>query len=436
MKRVLLLLLLCVIAAGAFAQERPQAFVGARLIPIEGAEIENGTLIVHRGKIVAIGPAASVAIPGDAVRHDVSGKVIMPGLVDTHSHVGGAAGGDSSAPIHPDVRVMDAINVMDPSIRKAKAGGVTTVNIMPGSGHLLSGQTIYLKLRNGKLLDDYVIQDANGRIAGGIKLANGTNAMRGTGGFPGTRAKSAALVRTQFVKAQEYREKVRKANGDREKMPARDLAMEALVEVLDGTRVVHFHTHRHDDIMTVLRLAKEFGFRPVLQHVSEGWKVADQIAAAGVPASVIMIDAPGGKLETQELSLGIGAAMEKAGVLVAFHTDDGITDSRHFLRSGGLAVRGGMSRAAALDALTLAGAKMLQLDSRVGSLRTGKDADFIVLSGEPLSVYTKVLETWVEGEKVFDRANPEDRLFAVGGWGAGHGGSRNVHHHDVHGEVE
>lgn len=436
MKRVLLLLLLSAVAAGASAQERPQAFVGARLIPIEGAEIENGTLVVHGGKIVAIGPAASVAIPADAVRHDVSGKVIMPGLVDTHSHVGGAAGGDSSAPIHPDVRVMDAINVMGPSIRKAKAGGVTTVNIMPGSGHLLSGQTIYLKLRDGKLLDDYVIQDANGRIAGGIKLANGTNSMRGTGGFPGTRAKSAALVRTQFVKAQEYREKVRKANGDRDKMPARDLAMEALVEVLDGTRVVHFHTHRHDDIMTVLRLAKEFGFRPVLQHVSEGWKVADQIAAAGVPASVIMIDAPGGKLETQELSLGIGAAMEKAGVLVAFHTDDGITDSRHFLRSGGLAVRGGMSRAAALDALTLAGAKMLQLDSRIGSLKPGKDADFIVLSGEPLSVYTKVLETWVEGEKVFDRANPEDRLFAVGGWGAGHGGSRTVHHHDVHGEVE
>lgn len=436
MKRMLLPLLLCVVAAGAFAQERPQAFVGARIIPIEGAEIENGTLVVQGGKIVSVGSSSSVAIPANALRHDVSGKVIMPGLVDTHSHVGGAAGGDSSAPIHPDVRVMDAINVMDPSIRKAKAGGVTTVNIMPGSGHLLSGQTIYLKLRNGKLLDDYTIQDANGRVAGGIKFANGTNSMRGTSGFPGTRAKSAALVRTQFVKAQEYRDKVRKANGDAEKMPARDLAMEALVEVLDGTRVVHFHTHRHDDIMTVLRLAKEFGFRPVLQHVSEGWKVADQIAAAGVPASVIMIDAPGGKLETQELSLGIGAAMEKAGVLVAFHTDDGITDSRHFLRSGGLAVRGGMSRGAALEALTLAGAKMLQLDTRVGSLKAGKDADFIILSGEPLSVYTKVLETWVEGEKVFDRANPEDRLFAVGGWGAGHGGSRVFHHHDVHGEVE
>lgn len=435
MKRKLFTLFACgVMAGGAFAQERPHAFAGARIIPIEGAEIENGTLVIHRGKIVAVGASATTSVPAGAVRHDVTGKVLMPGLVDTHSHIGGGAGADSSGPIQPDVRVMDALNVMDPSIRKAKAGGLTTVNVMPGSGHLLSGQTIYLKLRNGTLLDDFTIQNANGRLAGGLKLANGTNSMRSTPGFPGTRAKSAALVRAQFVKAQEYRAKIKSASGDLEKMPARDLAMEALGEVLDGTRVVHFHTHRHDDVMTVLRIAKEFGFRPVLQHVSEGWKVAAQIAAAGVPASIIMIDSPGGKLEAQDVSLGIGAAMEKAGVLVGFHTDDGITDSRHFLRSAGLAVRGGMSRNAALEALTLAGARMLQLESRIGSLKPGKDADFILLSGEPLSVYTKVLETWVEGEKVFDRAKPEDRLYAVGGWGAGHGGANLMHHHD--GEVE
>ena len=437
MKRLWFVLLVSGVALGtASAQEQVHAFTGARIIPIEGAEIANGTLVIRDGKIVAVGASDATAIPAGAVQHDVSGKVLMPGLVDTHSHIGGGAGADSSGPIQPDVRVMDALNVMDPSIRKAKAGGLTTVNVMPGSGHLLSGQTIYLKLRNGKLLDDYTIRDANGRLAGGLKLANGTNAMRATPGFPGTRAKSAALVRAQFVKAQEYRDKVRKANGDAEKTPPRDLAMEALVEVLEGKRVVHFHTHRHDDVMTVLRIAKEFGFRPVLQHVSEGWKVAEEIAAAGVPASVIMIDSPGGKLETQDVSLGIGAAMERAGVLVAFHTDDGITDSRHFLRSAGLAVRGGMSRTAALEAMTLSGARMLQLDARVGSLKPGKDADFIVLSGDPLSVYTKVLETWVEGEKVFDRANPEDRLFAVGGWGAGYGGARVMHHHELEGEVD
>jgi imidazolonepropionase-like amidohydrolase len=221
------------------------------------------------------------------------------------------------------------------------------------------------------------------------------------------------------VKAQEFREKVRKANGDAEKMPARDLAMEALAEVLDGRRIVHFHTHRHDDILTVLRLSKEFGFRVVLQHVTEGWKVADEIAKANAPASIIVIDSPGGKLEAVDLSFANGAALEKAGALVGFHTDDAITDSRHFLRSAGLAVRAGMSREKALYALTMAGARMLDLHHRIGSLEPGKDADFIILSGDPLSVYTKVLETHVDGVKVFDRSRPEDRLYAVGGYGAG-----------------
>ncbi|HUF17520.1 MAG TPA: amidohydrolase family protein, partial [Thermoanaerobaculia bacterium] len=295
------------------------------------------------------------------------------------------------------------------------AGGITTVNIMPGSGHLLSGQTIYLKLRDGDTIDELIIRLPDGRVAGGIKMANGTNPRRDPP-FPGTRAKAAALVREQFVKAQEYRARLR--NSDPTKRPDRDLGMEALVEVLDGKRIVHHHTHRHDDILTVLRLAKEFGFRVVLQHVSEGWRVADQIAAAGVPASIIMIDSPGGKLEARELSYSTGRILEEAGAEVGFHTDDGITDSRLFLRSAGLAVRAGMSRAKALEAMTLANAKMLELDHRVGTLEPGKDADFILLSGDPLSVYTHVEQTWVEGTRVFDRSNAQDRLYAVGGYGA------------------
>src|SRR5690606_16565401 len=167
------------------------------------------------------------------------------------------------------------------------------------------------------------------------------------------------------------------------------------------------------------RLQKEFGFRIVLQHVSEAWKVADEIAKAKAPASIIFIDSPGGKLETVDIDFRNGAALEKAGALVGFHTDDSITDSRWLLRSGGLAVRAGMSREKALYALTMAGAIMLDLQDRVGSLEVGKDADFIVLSGDPLSVYTHVLQTWVEGKRVFDRSNPEDLLRAVGGKGAG-----------------
>ena len=421
MKRILLCALAALVCSAAIsAQEQPTAFINARIIPIAGPPIEQGILLIQNGKITAVGDARTVRLASNVVSVDMSGKTIMPGLIDTHSHIGGPAGADGSAPIQPDVRILDSVNPSAVSIQRAQAGGITTVNVMPGSGHLDSGQTLYLKLRdNAVKIDDLLIFDKDGRYAGGIKFANGTNPIRSGGGaFPGTRARSAALVRDQFIKAREYRDKVKAAGADKSKLPPRDLAMEALVEVLDGKRVVHFHTHRHDDIMTAIRLQKEFGFRLVLQHVSEAWKVADEIAKSKAPASIIMIDSPGGKLETMDVSFSNGAALEKAGALTGFHTDDGITDSRWFLRSGGVAVRAGMSREKALYGFTMAGAIMLDLQDRIGSLEAGKDADFVILSGDPLSVYTKVLQTWVEGKKVFDRADPKDYLIAVGGKGA------------------
>lgn len=404
-------------ADGGIAPVR--AFVGARIIPIDAPVIEEGVLVVTDGRITAVGPAAETRIPDEAERVNLRGKVIMPGMVDTHSHIGGGWGGDRSAPIQPDVRMLDSINVRDSGFQKAQAGGLTTLNVMPGSGHLLSGQTVYLKNKDGRTIEDLVITDDEGRILGGMKMANGTNSQSGPP-FPGTRAKSAALVRQQFVHALEYRRKLESANGDEDKKPDRDLAMEGLLEALDGRRVVHFHTHRADDVITILRLQREFGFKVVLHHVSEAWKVAKEIAAAKAPCSIILVDSPGGKIEAAELIMTTGARLEEAGVLTAFHTDDPITDSRLFLRMAALGVRAGMSREKALEALTIAGAKMLELDHRVGSLSVGKDADFIVLSGDPFSVYTKVLQTWIEGEKVFDRDDPRDLLYAVGGYGAGH----------------
>ena len=398
------------------ADPSPLALVGGRILPVAGPPIESGILVVHEGVIAYIGPLDTTPIPAGATVRDVTGKVIVPGFVDTHTHLGGAAGADRSAPIQPDCRVLDSIDVLAPGFQRAQAGGITTVNIMPGSGHLLSGQTVYLKLRDGGTIEELMIRGEAGTIAGGIKMANGTNSRRDPP-FPGTRAKSAALVRERFVAAQEYRRKL--ADPDVTKRPDRDLGLEALVEALEGSRVVHHHTHRHDDILTVLRLREEFGLRVVLHHVSDGWKVADEIAAAGVPCSIIVIDSPGGKLEARDIRWETGAALAAAGVEVAFHTDDWITDSRLFLRSAALAVRAGMTREAALAGLTLAPARMIDLDGRVGSLEVGKDADFVLLDGDPFSVYTKVLETWVEGRKVFDRANPADRLWAVGGFGAG-----------------
>lgn len=416
------LLTLCfALAIASTVTAEPRAFVGAKILPIGGKPISNGVLVIDGRRILAVGPHDEVEIPKGAQIVKAKGRVIMPGLVCTHSHIGGVGAADGSGPIQPGVRVSDSINVHDSGFKRAVAGGLTTLNIMPGSGHLIGGQTIYVKLRfadRPKKVEDIYIRDANGKSMGGLKMANGTNSMRDAP-FPGTRGKSAFLVRQEYIRAREYRDAVARAKGDPDKLPPRDLHLESLVEAMAGKRIVHHHTHRHDDIMTVLRLSKEFGFRVVLHHVSEGWKVADEIAAAGAPCSMILVDSPGGKLEARHLILETGKALEDAGVRTAFHTDDYITDSRIFFRMAALAVRAGMSRKAALEGLTLAGAEMLDLQDRVGTLAAGKDADFVILNGDPLSVYTKVLETWVEGRRVFNRADPKDRLFAVGGFGAG-----------------
>lgn len=406
------------LTAAASAHGATLAFTGAKLYPIAGPPVTDGVLVIEEDTIRAAGPAGEVDIPENAEVTDVSGKVIMPGLVDTHSHLGGPAGGDRSGALHPAVRVLDAVDVRADMFRKALAGGITTVNVLPGSGHLMSGQTLYLKLRKEpRTIEDWLFcDDPTGGICGGMKMANGTNSIREEGPFPGTRGKSAQMVRKLFTEARAYGEKKERAGDDEDKRPPLNLGHEALLEVMSGERRVHFHTHRHDDVMTALRLGEEFGFTPVLHHVSEAWRVADEIAEAGAPASIIMVDSPGGKLEAVNLLWKSAPALEEAGVLTAFHTDDWITDSRLFLRSAGIGVRAGMSRDKALEAMTLAGARMLDVEDRVGSLEPGKDADFIILSGDPLSVYADVEETWVEGRRVFDRDDPEQARWATGGY--------------------
>lgn len=426
---VVLFIAFFLMALALKAQEKPIAIKGALIHTVAGTPIEKGVLIVHKGKIVSVGKEGS-SIPSNATVMDATGKVILPGLVDSHSHLGGPAGGDASAALNPDTRALDAVNPTSDGFKKALAGGITTINVMPGSGHLMSGQTLYIKMREAKVVEDLLITNEKG-VYGGMKMANGTNPMRTSpGAFPGTRAKSAAMARELFTKAQEYKNKIDKAGDDASKMPERDLRMEPLVEILNGKRVVHFHTHKANDIITAIRLSQEFGFKPVLHHVSEAVAVADEIAAAGLKASIIILDVPGGKMEAMGISFENGAALEKAGVDVGIHTDDGVTDSRLFIRSAAYMVRGGMSKTKAIEALTLSGARMLDLSSKVGSLEKGKDADFIVLSGDPFSVYTKVEQTWVEGNKRYDISNPEDKAFLTGGYDVYSPIRAELHHHE------
>lgn len=434
------ILLLLPLLPGGEADAAAIAWLGAEVRTVAHGTHAPGVVVAEGGIITAVGPLGEVEIPEDAEVRDVRGRVIVPGLVDTHSHIGiyprpvvaaHADGNDFSKPVQPQLRAIDGIWPDDPGIRMATAGGITTANIMPGSGTVVSGQTAYVKLR-GSSVEEMRITPEDDRasgtgILGGLKMANGENPkQRGAqkGQPPGTRMGVAALQRDLFVRAQRYREQWEAhrraiAAGEESDPPARDLELEPVVEVLEGRRTVHHHTHRSDDILTVLRLQREFGFDLVLQHASEAWKVAEEIAAAGVPVSIILLDSPGGKLEASRYRLEYGAILERAGVRVAIHSDDFITPSRLFLRSGALAVRGGMSEEAALRALTLEGARMLRLDHRVGSIEVGKDADLVLLSGPPFRARTRVLETWIEGDRVFDRSRDEDRRYATGGFALG-----------------
>jgi imidazolonepropionase-like amidohydrolase len=318
--------------------------------------------------------------------------------------------------VQPAVRAIDSINPNDPGFRMALAGGVTTANLMPGSGNVIGGQTLYVKMR-GRTVEEMRITGRlpdGTEIIGGLKMANGENPKgygRNKQQAPFTRMKIAALQRAEFVKAKEY-----KAKKDAGQPVERDLALEPLVEVLERKRTVHFHCHRADDIMTAVRIAEEFGFELVLQHATEAYRIADILARKKIPASLTLIDSPGGKAETIGLLEENAATLEKAGVAVAINTDDAITESRFYLRTGSIAVRGGMGEAAAIRALTSVPAKLMHLDHRLGSLEKGKDADFVVLSGPPFSAYTQVLETYIDGKKVFDRSRKADWAYQAGGF--------------------
>jgi imidazolonepropionase-like amidohydrolase len=406
------------------------AYVGGRIHTAAGPPIDDAALVVHKGKIVGVGPRKLVAIPAGAVLRDLSGKVIIPGLVDTHSHIGifgrpgvpaNADGNEMTGPVQPGLRALDAVNPDDPGIRMARAGGVTTANIMPGSGNAIGGQTIYVKLRGLTVEAMRILIDL---VLGGIKFANGENPKGAYGGkklAPATRMKIAALQREMLVKARDYQRQwqaYRKAlkEGKKATEPDRDLNLEPLVEVLQRKRTVHFHCHRADDIMTAVRLSQEFNFELVLQHATEAWRIADILARLGIPVSLTLVDSPGGKPEVFGLLEENAAILHRAGVKVAINTDDSVTESRFFLRTGAIAVRGGMPEDAALKALTLHGAQLLHLDHRCGSLEKGKDADFVVLSGAPFSVYTQVLQTYIEGERVFDRSRDHDWTYQAGGF--------------------
>lgn len=427
--------MLPLLASLSAALGAPVALVGATVHPVSAPPVEDGVVLVDQGAIVAVGPREAVAIPADAETLDLRGKHVVPGLIDLHSHIGGGRLHESLGPIQGGVSAIDAIDPTHPSIQRAQAGGITVAQVMPGSGKLLGGQTALLRLLDRPVVDELLLcgprpEGAEGplrrvAVCGGVKMAGGTN-PQGEGKDPRSRMGAAFLQRDALLAARarmEAQDRAREARDSPKrrvrarapKPPKPDLAADGLVEVLRGDRVVHFHNHRADDIVTAVRLQEELGIELVIHHGSEGFKVADLLARADVPVAINVLDTPGGKEETLERRLDNPARLHAAGVRIALITDDPVQDSRLFLRSAGLAARGGLPPEVALRALTLTPAELVGIDDRKGSLEAGKDADLAVLSGPPLSAWTLVEQTWVEGEVVFDRARPEDRPFATGG---------------------
>jgi len=339
--------------------------------------------------------------------------VVIPGLVDTHSHVGvyprprvvaNSDGNEGTGPVQSLVRAMDSIHPRDPGIRQAVAGGVTTANILHGSANPIGGKCAVVKLRWGKTAEQMLFQGAKP----GIKFALGENPKReGKAIHPGSRQGVNDVIRDAFLRAKAYQAHWRtyeseKARGKRTVPPRRDLELEPLVEILEGERLVHAHCYRADEILALIRLADEIGFKiRTLQHVLEGYKVAREIAAHGAGASTFS-DWWAYKMEAYDAIPYNAAMMTRAGVLVSINSDSA-EEIRHLPQEAAKAIKwGGLSRDEALALVTLNPAKQLMIDDRVGSIEAGKDADLAIWDGDPLSVYSKVLTTFVDGEIYFD----------------------------------
>jgi imidazolonepropionase-like amidohydrolase len=386
------------------------ALTGGYVVPVVGEPIDGGTVLIIDGMIAAVGGPDLKPPPGVDVR-DASGRWVLPGLVDAHTHLGareegeGWAGHDTNeltGPVQAHVRVLDAINPADEGFRDAIAGGVLAAGVTPGSGNPIGGQTVALRTW-GRTVDDMVL-----RSPAGMKSALGENPKRVLGERrvnPSSRLGTAAAIRAALVDALGYLEKekdLERGQPERERpAQSRDLKLEALGRVLRREIPWRQHCHRADDIATALRLADEFGYDLVIDHGTEGYLIADKIAAAGVPVVTGPLITARSKVELRNRTMANPGLLAAAGVTVAIATDHPVVPVHLLIVQAALAVREGLDRDTALRAVTITPARIMRVADRIGSLERGKDADVVVWSGDPFDVMSRVESAYVGGREVY-----------------------------------
>ncbi len=365
--------------------------------------LESADVLIRDGKISQIGK--SLAAPEDCVIIDGKGKHVTPGLIDCHSHMATDGGvNESGQAVTAEVRVGDFVDNTDINIYRQLAGGVTTANVLHGSSNPIGGQNQVVKLRWGDGMQAMKFAGA----PQGIKFALGENVKRSNGSssqtrYPASRMGVEQIMRDRFLAAQEYDARFRRwGSGNQDELPPRrDLELEAIAEILRGERWIHCHSYRQDEIVTLLDLLDRFGITiGTLQHILEGYKVADRMKAHGAMASSFS-DWWAYKFEVYDAIADNGAIMHDQGIVVSFNSDDSEL-ARHLNNEAAKATKyGGVPAEEALKFVTLNPAKQLRIDQHTGSLETGKDADVVLWSGPPLSTLARCEQTWVDGREMF-----------------------------------
>lgn len=382
---------------------------GGRLVPVSGADIANGVLIIENGKIKSVG--ASLDTPTGAKIVDAAGQWVLPGLIEAHTTLGAADRYESSGtdetsdPAAPQMMILDAINPFNKTIRQARMAGVTSVMVTPGRLNVIGGQPAVVKLRGKTVSQMALLSPAGVKMS----LGEGPKSTYGNKGvLPSTRMGSAFVIRKALTEAREYvaqwdrHEKKKEKDADAEP-PKRDLKIEPLAELLRGRLTAFIECYRVDDIATALRLIDEFELKAVLVGCAEGYRLGDEIAKRNLPVIVSPLGIGPRRTETETLTIENAARLHDAGVSVVIKSDDsfGLGSLRELPLAAALAVKGGLAREVALRAITLGAAEVLGVEDRIGSLDPGKDADIVIFDGDPLHYRTRVVRVLIDGETVF-----------------------------------